>query len=80
MKRSGKQTFCCGAGGAHMWMEERGTQINAERGDEAAATGAETLAVACPFCTVMLDDGVREVGAEMRVADVATLLAESMDA
>jgi Fe-S oxidoreductase len=80
MKRSGKQTFCCGAGGAHMWMEERGRPINAERVREAAETGAETLAVACPFCTVMLDDGVREVGAPLRVADVATLLAESLDA
>jgi len=79
MKRSGKQTFCCGAGGAHMWMEERGTQINVERAREAAETGAETLAVACPFCTVMLDDGVREVGTGMRVADVATLLAEALD-
>jgi Fe-S oxidoreductase len=79
MKRSGKQTFCCGAGGAHMWMEERGTQINVERATEAVGTGAETLAVACPFCTVMLDDGVRETGAEMRVADVSTLLAESLD-
>ena len=62
MKRSGKQTFCCGAGGAHMWMEERGQPINEERVREAAETGAETLAVACPFCTVMLDDGVREAG------------------
>jgi Fe-S oxidoreductase len=79
MKRSGKQTFCCGAGGAHMWMEERGGAINAERVREAAQTGAETLAVACPFCTVMLDDGVREAAAGMRVADVATLLAESID-
>jgi Fe-S oxidoreductase len=79
MKRSGKKTFCCGAGGAHMWMEERGTQINVERVREAAETGAETLAVACPFCTVMLDDGVRDAGAELRVADVATLLAEAVD-
>ena len=79
MKRSGKQTFCCGAGGAHMWMEERGRPINAERVREAAETGAETLAVACPFCTVMLDDGVRETGAPLRVADVSTLLAESLD-
>jgi len=79
MKRSGKQTFCCGAGGAHMWMEERGTGINEERVREAAETGADTLAVACPFCTVMLDDGVRETGAEMRVADVSTLLAESLE-
>jgi Fe-S oxidoreductase len=79
MKRSGKNTFCCGAGGAHMWMEERGSQINVERAREAAETGADTLAVACPFCTVMLDDGVRENGSEMRVADVATLLAESLE-
>jgi Fe-S oxidoreductase len=80
MERRGRKTFCCGAGGAHMWMEERGDrQINVERATEAAATGADTLAVACPFCTVMLDDGVRETGAEMRVADVATLLAESLE-
>jgi len=79
MKRSGKQTFCCGAGGAHMWMEEAGKPINAERAREAIDTGAETLAVACPFCTVMLDDGVRETGSPMRVADVSTLLAESME-
>jgi Fe-S oxidoreductase len=79
MARSGKRTFCCGAGGAHMWMEERGTQINEERAREAAATGAETLAVACPFCTVMLDDGVRQTGSDMRVADVSTLLAEALD-
>jgi Fe-S oxidoreductase len=78
MKRSGKKTFCCGAGGAHMWMEEKGTQINVERAREAIGTGAETLAVACPFCTVMLDDGVRETGSELRVADVSTLLAESL--
>ncbi len=74
MARSGKRSFCCGAGGAHMWMEERGSAINEERAREAVGTGASTLAVACPFCTVMLDDGVRQVGAEMRVADVATLL------
>jgi Fe-S oxidoreductase len=79
MERSGKRTFCCGAGGAHMWMEERGGLINDERAREAAATGAETLAVACPFCTVMLDDGVRARGDEMRVVDVSTLIAESLD-
>ena len=79
LERSGKQTFCCGAGGAHMWMEERGGAINEERVREAAETGAETLAVACPFCTVMLDDGVRSTGRELRVVDVATLLAESLD-
>ncbi len=78
MERSGERTFCCGAGGAHMWMEERGNQINEERAREAAATGADTLAVACPFCTVMLDDGVRARGDELRVVDVSTLLAESL--
>jgi len=79
MERSGKRTFCCGAGGAHMWMEERGGAINDERAREAAATGAETLAVACPFCTVMLDDGVRARGDELRVVDVSTLIAESLE-
>jgi Fe-S oxidoreductase len=79
MERSGKRTFCCGAGGAHMWMEERGGLINEERARQAAETGAETLAVACPFCTVMLDDGVRARGDDMRVVDVSTLIAESLD-
>ncbi len=79
MARSGKRTFCCGAGGAHMWLEERGNQINEARAREAIETGAGTLAVACPFCTVMLDDGVRQVGGELRVADVATLLAEALE-
>jgi Fe-S oxidoreductase len=79
MERRGKRTFCCGAGGAHMWMEERGTPINAERVRQAAETGADTLAVACPFCTVMLDDGVQSSGDELRVVDVATLLIESIE-
>jgi Fe-S oxidoreductase len=79
MKRSGKQTFCCGAGGAHMWMEERASAINENRVREAAATGADTLAVACPYCTVMLSDGVQNTGDDLRVVDVATLLAESID-
>ena len=78
MERSGKKTFCCGAGGAHMWMEERGGRINEERARQAAETGAGTLAVACPFCTVMLDDGVKARGDAMRVVDVATLVAESL--
>jgi Fe-S oxidoreductase len=80
MARSGRRTFCCGAGGAHMWMEERGRPINEERVREAAETGARTLAVACPFCTLMLDDGVRQAGRDLRVIDVATLLEESIEA
>ncbi|HVC84081.1 MAG TPA: (Fe-S)-binding protein [Solirubrobacteraceae bacterium] len=78
MARSGRSTFCCGAGGAHMWMEERAGQINEARVHEAAATGADTLAVACPFCTVMLDDGVQSTGEELTVVDVATLLADTL--
>ena len=63
-----------------MWMEEkRGRPINQERVREAAATGADTLAVACPFCTVMLDDGVRETGANLKVIDLATLLSEAVE-
>jgi Fe-S oxidoreductase len=79
MEKRGKRTFCCGAGGAHMWMEERGSPINEERVRQAAETGAETLAVACPFCTVMLDDGVRSSGKQLRVVDVSTLLVESLE-
>ena len=80
MGRNRERTFCCGAGGARMWMEEkRGTPINQERVREAAETGAETLAVACPFCTVMLDDGVRETGAKLQVFDLATLLHEAVE-
>jgi Fe-S oxidoreductase len=79
MEKHGKNTFCCGAGGAHMWMEERGSPINEERVRQAVETGAETLAVACPFCTVMLDDGVRASGKQLRVVDLSTLLVESLD-
>src|SRR5665213_3612224 len=80
MPRNKQRTFCCGAGGARMFMEEkRGRPINEERVREAAATGADTLAVACPFCTVMLDDGVRETGAKLQVVDLATLLSEAVE-
>jgi Fe-S oxidoreductase len=60
-------------------MEERGSAINEERVREAAETGAETLAVACPFCTIMLDDGVRQTETDLRVADVSTLLVEALE-
>jgi Fe-S oxidoreductase len=80
MPRNRQRTFCCGAGGARMFMEEkRGRPINEERVREAAGTGADTLAVACPFCTVMLDDGVRETGAKLQVVDLATLLSEAVE-
>ena len=78
MPRNREDSFCCGAGGARMWMEEGGEQrINETRFAEAEATGAETLAVACPYCFVMLDDAAKSKASDVRVADVATLLAEA---
>lgn len=81
MERSKETSFCCGAGGGRMWLEENiGTRINQNRGDEALATGASKIAVACPFCSVMLNDAVtvrsQEQGVEApaEVVDVATLL------
>ncbi len=80
MERHGDKSFCCGAGGARMWMEEKiGTKVNMNRGDEAIATGAAKIAVACPFCSVMLNDAVttrqQEGGAAgVEVVDVAALL------
>ena len=85
MERSGSKSFCCGAGGARMWMEEKlGTRVNVNRSDEALGTGAEKIAVGCPFCNVMLNDGVtmrKQEGAareSVEVVDVATLLLDSV--
>jgi Fe-S oxidoreductase len=64
MEKSGKNTFCCGAGGGRMWMEEtRGTRINAERTRQALETGAATVATSCPFCMVMMKDGLADAAA-----------------
>lgn len=82
MKRSRVNSFCCGAGGGRMWMEERiGTSVSGNRAKEAIGTGAKTLATACPFCMTMLSDGVKGEGKEDEVAvkDVAELVAESLD-
>jgi Fe-S oxidoreductase/nitrate reductase gamma subunit len=81
MGRNQQRSFCCGAGGAQMWMEEHtGKKINIERTEEALATGAPTIATGCPFCYVMLDDGVKDLGRdeEVTVKDVAMILAEQV--
>ena len=81
MGRSGTRSFCCGAGGSQMWMEEHvGKKVNVDRAEEAVATGADEIAVACPFCFVMLDDGVREIGSEDSVAvkDISMILSDSI--
>ncbi|HXY93629.1 MAG TPA: heterodisulfide reductase-related iron-sulfur binding cluster [Acidimicrobiia bacterium] len=82
MPRNGTRGFCCGAGGARMWMEEHiGKKVNIERTEEALATGANRIAVACPFCYVMLDDGVKEKGrdGDVKVQDIAEILIEAFE-
>ena len=80
MKRCRTNGLCCGAGGAQMFKEpEKGNKdINVERTEEALATGATTIAVACPFCMTMMNDGVKnkEKEAEVKVKDIAELIAE----
>ncbi len=83
MPRNGTRGMCCGAGGARMWMEETiGKKVNTERAQEALATGAERIAVACPFCYVMMDDGVKGEGKdeEVVVSDIAEVILEALEA
>ena len=83
MTRNGTKGMCCGAGGARMWMEETvGTKVNDERAAEALSTGASRVATACPFCYIMLDDGVKGAGVdedEVRVADISIHLLEAIE-
>ena len=85
MPRNSERSFCCGAGGAQMWMEEKiGERINLNRTTEAVDTGADQIAVGCPFCRVMLSDGLTSMQAdgsareEVEVLDVAQLLLASV--
>ena len=82
MPRNGTRGMCCGAGGARMWMEEHtGKKVNTERTEEALATGASRIAVACPFCYVMLEDGVKEKQRDdVKVQDIAEVLLEAVEA
>jgi Fe-S oxidoreductase/nitrate reductase gamma subunit len=83
MPRNGTKGMCCGAGGARMWMEESiGTKVNDERAREAISTGASRVATACPFCYIMLDDGVKAAGIEegsVKVADIAIHVLDALE-
>lgn len=77
-QRNGEKGFCCGAGGARMFMEETiGKRINMERSEELLATGALTVAAACPFCITMLRDGISDCQGNMEVKDLAEILDEA---
>lgn len=79
MPRNQERSFCCGGGGGRMWMEEKiGTRINLNRVDEAIDTGAEEVAVACPFCRVMVGDGMVARQSDVEVLDVAQVLLRSV--
>ena len=84
MPRNGTKGMCCGAGGARMWMEESiGKKVNDERAQEALSTGATRVATACPFCYIMMDDGVKAAGADedqVKVADISMHLLEAIEA
>jgi Fe-S oxidoreductase len=76
MSRTGYKSYCCGAGGARMWMEEAAPRVNERRTDDALSTGAKIIATACPFCTVMITDGIkaRDKEEEVKVLDVVELV------
>ncbi len=80
---NGTKGMCCGAGGARMWMEEStGKKVNDERSEQLVATGASRIATACPFCYIMIDDGVKAQGLEdgqVKVADIAMHLLEALE-
>jgi Fe-S oxidoreductase len=79
--RHGQESFCCGAGGARMWMEETiGKRINIERSEEIIAAEVQNVAVGCPFCLTMIEDGMKDLEKDevVRTKDIAELVAENM--
>jgi Fe-S oxidoreductase len=80
MPRNKRYGFCCGAGGGRMFMEEDGPRINENRSEEIIASGADTVAVACPFCSIMLTDGMKakDKYEDVAVLDIAEILASTL--
>ena len=81
LDRYGPESFCCGAGGGRMWMEETiGKRINLERSEEIVGLHVPNVAVACPFCLTMIEDGMKELGREesIRTMDIAELVEKNM--
>ena len=82
LDRHGKESFCCGAGGGRMWLEENiGKRINVERAEEIVDNKADSVAVACPFCLTMIEDGMKELNKEesIKTFDIAELVAANME-
>ncbi|MEM7334122.1 MAG: (Fe-S)-binding protein [Chloroflexota bacterium] len=80
MDRNGKDSFCCGAGGSQYWKEEEhgSEEVNVNRFEEAHATGAETLAVGCPFCATMMTDANGKANNAMKIKDIAQIVVDAM--
>ena len=81
LNRSSKKSFCCGAGGAQMWKEEEEgvERVSANRFREAQSSGADTLAVGCPFCMIMLSDAKKDAGSDMQVLDIAEIVFDKLE-
>jgi Fe-S oxidoreductase len=81
LNRSSKKSFCCGAGGAQMWKEEEEgvERVSANRFREAQSSGADTLAVGCPFCMIMLNDAKKDAGSDMQVLDIAEIVLDKLE-
>jgi Fe-S oxidoreductase len=82
MERNHMRSFCCGAGGGRMWMEEKlGTRINQIRTDQALQTKANWVGTACPYCLTMIGDGIKEKGLEESITafDLSELVVQAME-
>ncbi|HXX59124.1 MAG TPA: (Fe-S)-binding protein, partial [Dehalococcoidales bacterium] len=79
MENSRKRGFCCGAGGGRMWMEENlGTRINHARVEQALEKNPDSIATCCPYCMTMFEDGVKDKGKDIKVLDVAEVVAKAL--